>query len=58
VRPVLVALAARAAGATEVDGETQYVAELLHLALMVHDLEEDEDIPAFQYRVEYKDELL
>ncbi|KAL8594927.1 hypothetical protein ACOMHN_038490 [Nucella lapillus] len=26
--------------------------------LMVHDLEEDEDIPAFQYRVEYIDELL
>ncbi len=38
MRPVLVALAARAAGATEVDGETQYVAELLHLALVVHDL--------------------
>ncbi len=38
LRPVLVALAARAAGATEVDGETQYVAELLHLALMVHDV--------------------
>ncbi|XP_076448621.1 uncharacterized protein LOC143285247 [Babylonia areolata] len=26
--------------------------------LMVHDLEEDEDIPAFQYRVDYSDELL
>jgi geranylgeranyl pyrophosphate synthase len=38
IRPVLVALTARAAGATEVDGETQYVAELLHLALLVHDL--------------------
>lgn len=29
-----------------------------YFTLMVHDLEEDEDIPAFQYRVEYKDELL
>lgn len=38
MRPLLVALAARAAGATEVDGETQYVAELLYLALIVHDL--------------------
>ena len=38
MRPLLVALAARAAGATEVDGETQYVAELLHLALVVHDV--------------------
>jgi len=38
MRPVLVALAARAAGATEVDGETQHVAELLHLALGLHDL--------------------
>ena len=26
--------------------------------LMVHDLEEDEDIPVFQYRVDYTDELL
>jgi geranylgeranyl pyrophosphate synthase len=38
VRPILVALAARAAGASQVDGETQYAAELLHLALGVHDL--------------------
>ncbi|KAK7101570.1 hypothetical protein V1264_019934 [Littorina saxatilis] len=29
-----------------------------YFTLMVHDLEEDEDIPAFQYRVDYKDELL
>ncbi|KAL8621774.1 hypothetical protein ACOMHN_016261 [Nucella lapillus] len=29
-----------------------------YFTLMVHDLEEDEDIPAFQYRVEYSDELL
>ncbi|GFO22615.1 kyphoscoliosis peptidase [Plakobranchus ocellatus] len=26
--------------------------------LMVHDVEEDEDIPVFQYKIEYKDELL
>jgi len=38
VRPVLVVLAARAAGASEVDAELQYVAELLHAALMVHDM--------------------
>lgn len=38
IRPILVALAARAAGAREVDGEAQVVAELLHLALSAHDL--------------------
>ncbi len=38
IRPILVALAARAAGAPEVDGEAQVVAELLHLALSAHDL--------------------
>jgi len=37
VRPILVALAARAAGADSVDDETLYAAELLHLALGVHD---------------------
>ena len=26
--------------------------------LLVHDLEEDEDIPVFQYKVDYTDELL
>jgi geranylgeranyl pyrophosphate synthase len=38
IRPILVALAARAAGAPEVDGQIQVVAELLHLALGAHDL--------------------
>jgi len=38
IRPILVALAARAAGAPEVDGQAQVVAELLHLALGAHDL--------------------
>lgn len=38
VRPVLVVLAARAAGARVVDAELQYVAELLHAALAVHDM--------------------
>jgi len=38
IRPILVALAARAAGAPEVDGQAQVVAELLHLALGAHDI--------------------
>lgn len=38
IRPILVALAARAAGARQVEGETLYAAELLHLALGVHDV--------------------
>jgi octaprenyl-diphosphate synthase len=38
IRPILVALAARATGASAVDEETQHAAELLHLALRVHDL--------------------
>ena len=38
VRPILVVLAARAAGASEVDKELQYAAELLYAALMVHDV--------------------
>jgi len=37
IRPILVALAARAAGAERVDGEAMYAAELLHLALHLHD---------------------
>ncbi len=37
IRPILVALAARAAGADSVDEETLYASELLHLALGVHD---------------------
>ncbi len=37
LRPVLVALAARAAGASAVDRELQLVAELLHGALALHD---------------------
>lgn len=37
IRPILVALAARAAGAEQVDGEAMYAAELLHLALHLHD---------------------
>jgi octaprenyl-diphosphate synthase len=38
VRPILVSLAARAAGAKATDRELQYSAELLHLALVVHDV--------------------
>lgn len=38
IRPILVALAARATGASRVDRETQHAAELLHLVLRVHDL--------------------
>lgn len=38
LRPILVALAARAAGASSVDGEAQYAAEVLSAALRVHDL--------------------
>jgi geranylgeranyl pyrophosphate synthase len=38
IRPVLVALAARSAGAARVDKEAQHAAELLHLALVAHDL--------------------
>lgn len=38
IRPVLVALAARASGASAVDPEAQYAAEVLHLALVVHDV--------------------
>ncbi|MFT4622012.1 MAG: geranylgeranyl pyrophosphate synthase [Myxococcota bacterium] len=38
VRPILVVLAARSVGAGVVDGHAQYVAELLHMALSVHDL--------------------
>lgn len=38
VRPILVVLAARAAGAAAVDRELQKVAELLHAALTVHDV--------------------
>ena len=38
VRPILVVLAAKAAGASQVDGDTQYMAEMLHTALSVHDL--------------------
>jgi geranylgeranyl pyrophosphate synthase len=38
IRPILVALAARASGADQVDGEIQHAAELLHLALGFHDL--------------------
>jgi len=38
IRPILVALAARSAGAEAVDRDVQHVAELLHLALAVHDL--------------------
>jgi geranylgeranyl pyrophosphate synthase len=37
VRPILVALAARATGASKVDSEAQHAAELLHVALRVHD---------------------
>lgn len=38
IRPILVALAARATGAEAVDDEAQHAAELLHLTLRVHDL--------------------
>jgi len=38
IRPILVALAARAAGARKVEGQVQVVAELLHLALGAHDV--------------------
>lgn len=38
IRPILVALAARSTGASSVDGESQHAAELLHLALRVHDV--------------------
>lgn len=38
IRPVLVVLAARAAGASAVDEELQYAAELLFMAVSVHDL--------------------
>lgn len=38
IRPVLVALAARAAGASAVDPEAQYAAELLNLAVRLHDV--------------------
>jgi geranylgeranyl pyrophosphate synthase len=38
IRPILVALAARAMGASTVDPEAQHAAELLHVALRVHDL--------------------
>lgn len=38
IRPILVALAARSAGAVRVDRNVQNVAEILHLALAVHDL--------------------
>jgi geranylgeranyl pyrophosphate synthase len=38
LRPVLISLAARAAGARRVDSELQHTAELLHLALLVHDV--------------------
>lgn len=38
IRPVLVTLSARAAGAANVDPELQHAAELLHLALTLHDL--------------------
>jgi geranylgeranyl pyrophosphate synthase len=38
LRPILVVLAARAAGAGTVESEVQYAAELLHISLTVHDL--------------------
>lgn len=38
IRPILVALAARAAGAERVDGEAMHAAEVLHRALQLHDL--------------------
>ena len=37
IRPILVALTARAAGASTVDKDTQYLSEILHLALAFHD---------------------
>lgn len=38
IRPILVALSARSAGALDVDRHALHAAELLHLALSVHDL--------------------
>ncbi len=38
IRPILVALAARSVGASRVDEEAQHAAEMLHLALHIHDL--------------------
>ncbi|MFT7519874.1 MAG: geranylgeranyl pyrophosphate synthase, partial [Kiritimatiellia bacterium] len=38
IRPLLVALSARAAGASAVDPELQHAAELLHLALVMHNM--------------------
>jgi geranylgeranyl pyrophosphate synthase len=38
IRPILVALAARAAGARGVDHDLQYAAELLHMGLFLHDV--------------------
>lgn len=38
IRPLLVVLSARASGASEVESEIQYAVELLHAALVVHDL--------------------
>jgi len=38
LRPLVVALSARAAGASRVEPEIQHAAELLHLALTLHDL--------------------
>lgn len=38
IRPLLVALSARAAGAAAVEPELQHAAEVLHLALSVHDV--------------------
>ncbi len=38
IRPILVALAARATGASSVAGEAQYAAEVLGVALRLHDL--------------------
>jgi geranylgeranyl pyrophosphate synthase len=37
-RPILVSLAARAAGAGRVDHDVQYAAELLHIGLFLHDV--------------------
>ncbi|TVQ93822.1 MAG: hypothetical protein EA397_03460 [Deltaproteobacteria bacterium] len=38
IRPTLISLSARAAGAASVDAELQHTAELLHVALLMHDL--------------------
>lgn len=38
IRPILVALAARAAGAARVEPEAQHAAEVLHLLLVAHDV--------------------